>query len=283
MLASAQTAFTGSNENWIPRDQDLRILEVRVKQYSFEDVVAAYQFEDIVLLPLGELSELLEIAIEVRPGEASGFVIREDRSFFLDIARQQITLQGVIETYDPDKVHQLLNDIYVDANLLGKWMNMSFDIDLFASRIVVRSDVPLPFLQRIERERRIKQSLSRLNLNQDEYPRLYEPYQDWSVPFVDQTVRLSRRKTESGDTINNYDYSTYATADLAKHEASLYFSGNDDEPSDVFRLTLGRKDPQGGLLGGLDVTEYAVGHLVEPRVALINQPGSIEPLSLIHI
>ena len=277
MLASAQTTSTGSKENWIPRDQDLRILEVRVKQYTFEDVVAAYQFEDIILLPLGAVAELLEVAIEVRPGEASGFVIREDRSLFLDTARQQITLQGAIEKYDPDKVHVLLDDIYVDANLLGKWMNMSFDVDLFASRIVVRSDVPLPFLQRIEREKRIKQSLARLNQNQEEYPRLYEPYQNWSAPFVDQTFRLSRRKTKSGDSINNYDYSTYATADLARHEASLYFSGNDDEPSDEFRLTLGRKDPQGGLLGGLDVTEYALGHLVEPRVALINQPSSIEP------
>jgi hypothetical protein len=90
MIASAQTASTDNQDNWIPRDQDLRILEVRVKQYTFEDVVAAYQFEDIVLLPLGALSELLEIAIEVRPGEASGFVIREDRSFFLDISAKKL-------------------------------------------------------------------------------------------------------------------------------------------------------------------------------------------------
>jgi hypothetical protein len=277
MIASAQTASTDNQDNWIPRDHDLRILEVRVKQYTFEDVVAAYQFEDIVLLPLGALSELLEIAIEVRPGEASGFVIREDRSFFLDISREEITLQGEIGKYDRDMVHVLFDDIYVDANLLGKWLNMSFDVDLFASRIGVRSEIPLPFLQRLEREKQISKAMSRLNQNQDEYPRHYEPYQNWDAPFVDQTVRLSRRKTKSGDTINNFDYSTYATADLARHEALLYFSGNDDEPTDEFRLTLGRKDPQGGLLGGLDVTEYAVGHLPEPRVALINQPGSIEP------
>ena len=277
MIASAQTAATDNQSNWVPRDQDLRIFEVRVKQYTFEDVVAAYQFEDIVLLPLGALSELLQIAVEVRSGEASGFVLKEDRSFFLDTSREEITLQGEIGKYDRDKVQVLFDDIYVDSNLLGKWMDMSFDVDLFASRIGVRSEIPLPFLQRMEREKRISQSLSRLNQNQDEYPRHYEPYQYWDEPFVDQTVRLSRRKTDSGDTIVNYDYSTYATGDLAKHEASLYFSGNDDEPTDEFRLTLGRKDPQGGLLGGLDATEYAVGHLAEPRVALINQPSSIEP------
>jgi hypothetical protein len=276
-IASAQTAGSGSQDIWIPRDQDLRIFEVRVKQYTFTDVVSAYQFEDIVLLPLGALSELLEIAIEVRPGEASGFVIKEDRSFFLDTAREEITLQGEIEKYDRDKVHVLFDDIYVDSNLLGKWMNMSFDVDLFASRIGVRSETPLPFLQRLERDKRISLSLSRLNRDEEEYPRHYEPYQNWGAPFIDQTVRLSRRKTESGDTTYNFDYATYATADLAKHEASLYFSGNETDPTDEFRLTLGRRDPEGGLLGGMDATEYALGNLPEPRVALINQPSSIEP------
>jgi len=277
MIASAQTAGSDRQSNWIPRDQDLRIFEVRVKQYIFEDVVTAYQFEDIVLLPLGGLSELLQIAIEVGPAEASGFVLQEERSFFLDTSRAEITLQGEIEKYDRGKVHVLFDDIYVDSNLLGKWLNMSFDVDLFASRIGVRSEIPLPFLQRLEREKRISQALSRMNQNREEYPRHYEPYQNWGVPFVDQTVRLSRRKTESGDTIVNYNYSTYATADLAQHEGSLYFSGNDDDPADEFRLTLGRKDPEGGLLGVMNATEYAFGHLAEPRVALINQPSSIEP------
>ena len=285
MIASAQTASTDASTDvstdnrdiWIPRDQDLRIFEVRVKQYTFTDVVSAYQFEDIVLLPLGALSELLEIAIEVRPGEASGFVIKEDHSLFLDTAREEITLQGTIEKYNRDKVHVLFDDIYVDSNLLGKWMNMSFDVDLFASRIGVRSEIPLPFLQRLEREKRISKSLARLNQDEEEYPRLYEPYQNWGAPFVDQTVRLSRRKTESGDTTFNFDYVTFATADLARHEASLYFSGNETDPTDEFRLTLGRRDPEGGLLGGMDATEYALGYLPEPRVALINQPSSIEP------
>lgn len=277
IAANAQSTGGEQADSWTPRDQDLRIFEVRVKQYTFDDVVTGYQFEDIVLLPLGALSQLLQIAIEVRPGEASGFVLREERSFFLDVSRREITLQGEVSNYDPDKVHVLPDDIYVDSNLLGKWLDMSFDVDLFASRIGVRSEIPLPFLQKLEREKRISQALSRLNRDEQEYPRHYEPYQNLSTPFVDQTVRLSRRETRDGETINNYDYSTYATADLAQHEASLYFSGNDDDQTDEFRFTLGRKDPYGGLLGALNATEYALGHVVEPRVNLINQPSTIEP------
>jgi hypothetical protein len=93
---AAQTPPATDLNSWTPGDQDLRILEVRVKQYTLDGAIFAYQFEDIILLPLGALSEQLDIAIEVGPEVASGFVIREERGFFLDTARAQVTLQGVI-------------------------------------------------------------------------------------------------------------------------------------------------------------------------------------------
>ena len=275
--ANAQTSNTDSSANWTPGDQDLRILEIRVKQYTLDDVIAAYQYKDIILLPLGALSEILDIAIEVGPETASGFVLHEDRSFFLDPRRHQVTLQGVVESYDPDKVHVLLDDTYVESNLLGKWLGMTFDVDLFSARVWVRSPEPLPFEKRLEREQRIARSLSGLRQDQVEYPRHYEPYEYLSMPFVDQTLRLDRRETGDGETINSYEYTTYATADVAKLEAALYFSGNDEDPTDEFRLTLGRSDPDAGLLGFMNARTYAFGHLVEPRVGLINQPSSIEP------
>jgi hypothetical protein len=275
--AGAQTADNADSRNWTPGDQDLRILEIRVKQYTLDDVIAAYQFEDIVLLPLGALSELLDIAIDVGPEVASGFVFSEDRGFYLDTSRREVTLEGVIKPYDPDKVHVLFDDIYVESNLLGDWLGITFDVDLFSARVWVRSAQPLPFEQRLEREKRIALSLSRVRPDDEYYPRHYEPYQNWSMPFVDQTLRSDWRKTESGETINTYQYTTYATADVAKLEAALYFSGNDEDQADEFRLTLGRKDPEGGLLGFMQANEYAFGHVVEPRLALINQPSTLEP------
>ncbi len=276
-FANAQTDNSILHRNWTPSSLDLRILEIRVKQYTFDDFVAAYQFENIILLPLGAISELIDIAIDVRPEVASGFVLQEDRSLFLDVTRNQITLQGEIASYDADKVHVLDNDIYVESNLLGDWLNMTFDVDLFAARIWVHSEEPLPFEKRLERNKRISRSISRLQQRQPLYPRHKEPYQNWSMPFIDQTLRLSERKTSSGETVSNYQYTTYATADLARMESTLYFSGNNNESNDDFRLTFGRKDPEGGLLGKLGATEFSFGHLPEPRLALINQPSSLEP------
>ena len=273
---SAQIPTTTDSSSWTPGDQDLRILEVRVKQYTLDGAIAAYQFEDIILLPLGAISEQLDLAIEVGPEVASGFVISEDRGFFLDTARAQVTLQGMIQSYDRDKVHVLFDDTYIESNLLGRWLGMSFDVDLFAARLWIRSPEPLPFEKRLERERRIAKSLGRLQQDQVEYPRHYEPYENWNAPFIDQTLRYNRRQTDSGDSADSYEYTTFATADIARHEAAMYFSGTDEDKTDEFRFTVGRRDPDAGLLGPLDATAYAAGHLVEPRLSLINQPASIE-------
>jgi hypothetical protein len=274
--ASAQTENSDSSSNWTPNSLDLRILEVRVEQYTFDDFVAGYQFENIILLPLGAISELIDVAIEVQSETASGFVLNESRTFFLDTTRNEVTLQGAIKKYDPDKVHIVANDIYVESDLLGEWLDMSLNVDLFAARIWVESDEPLPFQRRLERDKIIARSLSRLNSNETKYPRHHEPYQNWNMPFVDQSFRLSERKTRDGNSVTDYQYTTYATADVAQHEAELYFSGNDDDQSDDFRLTFSRRDPEGGLLGGLNAKEYSFGHLAEPRLALINQPSSLE-------
>ena len=132
--ASAQP--TPSSSSWVPRDEDVRILEVAVGPYTLDDVILAYQDGTTTLVPLGLLSELLDIAVVANPasGTAEGFIIREDRTFFLDTARTKVVLDGKIQSYDPNRVHVLSDDIYVDSQLLARWYPLRLDINLFASR-----------------------------------------------------------------------------------------------------------------------------------------------------
>jgi len=277
LLGTVYAETSPEKEKWLPKDNDLRILELQVQSYKFADVIPAYKYEDVVLLPLGALSEILELAINVESGFAEGFVIREDRTFYLDTTRNEVIRNGVSESYSASLVHELDGDIYVESSLLGKWLYMDFNINLYSSILKIKSEEKLPFIKKIEREERMKKALSRLDSEKEYYPRHHEQHEMWSVPFLDQSINLGHQQNGSSESFDRYQYTTYATADLLKHEAALYLSGNEQDDLDDFRFTLGRKDPDAELLGFMNATSYAVGNINETRVNMINVPGALEP------
>ncbi|MCK4704577.1 MAG: hypothetical protein KAT90_03775, partial [Gammaproteobacteria bacterium] len=259
---------------WIPQDSDLRILEIRVETYVFDDVIGAYQYKDVVMIPLNAFFSILDIAIDVKTDFAEGFIIKEANTFALDTLRNEVILKGIAKSYNGELVKILDNDIFVESNLLSNWLDMQLDIDLFSSRVVVKSDTKLPFLARIDREKRMVQTLSRINKIEQQYPRHHEAYENYTPPFVDQTVRLAQRVSDAGN-VTTFNSTTYATADLLQHESTWFLTMDDQNGINDFRVTFGRTDPEGGLLGPINAKEYKFGHITEPRVGLINSSGKL--------
>ena len=70
-VSGLSRAADEATENWTPRDDDIRILEMRVGQYRLEDVLATYQRQDILLIPMGALSEILDLAVDVNLSNAN--------------------------------------------------------------------------------------------------------------------------------------------------------------------------------------------------------------------
>ena len=268
--------------NWTPRDEDLRILEMHVEQYRLEDVLATYQRKDMLLIPMGALAYILDLAIEVRPGDATaqGFLFNENNTFYLDASRTEVTIRGNTGSYKSGLVYVLEDDIYVDSNLLSTWFGLMIDADLFSSTVKITSDTPFPFIVKMEREERIAKTRARLAVEQPYYPHHYEPYDLWNVPFIDQTFEATRRQGDSQST-NTFRSTTFATSDLLGMSSSLYMLLTDDDELNDFRFTLGKKDPESELLGFARATEYALGSISEPRLKNITIPGDQEPGALV--
>lgn len=267
---------------WTPREENLRILAMRVEQYRLDDVLLAYQRKDILLVPIGLLAEILDLAVDVDlgSGTANGFVFKEGNTFSLDTTRNQIIRRGITEAYDSNQVYVLDDDIYIDANLLSQWFEIKIDADLFSSTVKITAKEPFPFIVKMEREDRIAKTRARLNADTPYYPYHYEPYDMWNIPFIDQTFEASSRHsdTESSNTLRS---TTYMTSDLLGMESSLYLFATTDEILDEFRFTLGKKDPESELLGFARATEYAMGNITEPRLKNITIPGDQEPGALV--
>ena len=264
-------------------ENSLRLLEVRIGRYKLDDLISAYQVDDMIFVPLGHLSELIDLAIDVdtAQGTANGFIFQEDRQIFIDVQRGEATITGKLSKFDKRRAAvRELDDIYVDSSLLGKWLPLKLDIDLFASQMKIVSTEPLPFELRKKREDRISRVHARTTGQQRNYPLQLEPYNDWTYPMINQSARVGLLRSAGGEFENTFGYSTYVTADLLRMESSWYLSGTEDDFFDKARVTFARRDPSENLLGRLHATEYAFGHVNEPRLEIITksvdpQPGAM--------
>ncbi len=253
-----------------PNDDDLRMLEVRLDQYVMDDIVLAYEQAHGLLLPLGMLGEILGIAITTSPdnGTASGFIIDPTRRFFLDVGRGNVTIAGKKQTFDRARVTVYPDDIYVEKRLLEDWLPLTLDIDLYALQLLVHPTEPLPMQQRMAREKRITRARGQLAPKQPQLPRFDTPYTLWSPPFIDQSYELGWRHDANGEQ-GRYRYAIHATGDLLYMQSSLHLAGDSNDAFQDARLTLGRTDPDGKLLGPLGATRFLVGHVGFPAIPLV--------------
>lgn len=252
-------------------EANLVLLEVRLGNQLLSDAVTGYEIGREVFLPLGELSRLLTLAIRVSPGEgrASGFILSEERGFSLDVPGRVIEIAGRREELDRAQFKLQPDEIYVAGSLLQRWLPVDLELDMSSLALKVRPREQLPLQARLERRKHGSMPGAPGGYVDPGYPRLATPYRLADVPFIDQTIGVStsntngRRQTEAA-------YTAYLTTDLLGMEAALYASRNRQDPSSGLRLTLGRNDPDAGLLGPLHARTALFGSVPLPGVPNIS-------------
>ena len=256
-------------------DANLLLLEVRLGRNVLADAVTAYEIDSEIYLPLGEFARLLTLAIRTAPaaGRASGFILSEDRVFSLDIGARAVTLAGRREALDPAQLKLEQDDIYVPVRLLSHWLPVDLAVDLPSLAIEVRPRERLPLQSRFERSQRGGRSAAHNGYVDPGYARHEAPYRLAGLPFIDQTLGVavaggaSQRRTETS-------YSAYLTSDLLGMQASLFAMRGPSEPSGRVRATLGRHDPDAGLLGPLRARSALIGSVPVPGVQNVSLTSS---------
>jgi hypothetical protein len=171
-------------------EANLLLLEVRLDRHVVSSGLAAYQAGRHVLLPLGELGRLLTLAIRADPaqGQASGFILEEQRSFHLDALQAMVTIGGSERRFASDLVQVRADDIYVASELLVRWLPVDLEVDFSALALNVRAREPLPLQRRLERERRGESAGLASHASNPGYPRAEVPYRLLDMPAVDLTL-----------------------------------------------------------------------------------------------
>lgn len=256
-------------------DDELLLLAVRAQGVMLADALPAWPTPGGgVMLPLGEMARLLTIAIEVdvTKGAASGFVLREDRPFLLDVPGGRVVIGGRESAFESRLVEVQRDDVYVDAALLQSWIPVDFQVDLRQSLVTVVAREPLPFM--LAREREAK--LGRAAMRPSERERYPEQPLVWSALDGFGFEHQSRLTSIGGgdESRTDYQHSTFMAGDLLGHSAELWLIGTDDDLLNEVRATLGRRHPNPVLLGGLHAREYAAGEVFVPGDDLVLDGGS---------
>jgi hypothetical protein len=253
-------------------DSEVLLLAVRVEGRVLSDALPAYSaYGGGVLLPLGELCRLLGVAVTVdlERGTAAGTILTSRRPFRLDLAAGSVRIAGKDQQLTAGEVEMHADDLYVDVRRVAAWLPVDLDIDRGAALLIVRPREPLPSLVLEDRERAAGLTLAGAGEGgRAAFPSIPNRYGLFGSPFLDQTVSITSEPGGAGRQ-TRLDFSTYLTGDLFFLESSAFLAGTGSGFSDA-RVTLGRSNPDGQLLGPLHARQFAAGDVFHPGLDLLS-------------
>lgn len=251
-------------------DEELLIMQMTLGNLVLRDAMFGFPKQGSLILPLTDFVDALEfpISVDVENGLAGGWFLSENRLFSLDLAARRVVIAGESRRVDPAFVEQLPDDIYVDVRTLAQWFPVDLEFDLPNLILNVTTREPIPIEARLKREKQREKTLNQRGPSRKKYPPLEVPYEWISWPVSDTTVNMTLNSSDDGPTISR-SYTTLATADLMKLNADFFLSGTDKDQLAIARIKLGRQRPEGGLLGKLNATKFAIGDVFGPQISQI--------------
>lgn len=256
-------------------DQDLieTILEVRLGSFVLSEGAFGYlDRRGVLFLPMRDFMKALEFPIDVdsEGRRASGWFLRENRLFTLNLDKGEVIIDGARERFDPTLVRLIYGDLFVDVRLLAKWFPVDIDYDLANLLITLHSREPLPLEDRLSREERRAKALGRQADSGPKFERVDTPYAWVGWPSIDTSLEFGLTDTGSSRA-KSFSHSTIANADVGKMHGNFYVAGSQSDAISNARMTLSRKDADGGILGAFDATEVAAGDVVSPQIPLVSK------------
>lgn len=251
------------------------LLEVRLRDLVLADALPGYIDGSSLLLPLRSMAEVLEFPIGVDPasGTASGWYIKENRLFFMNVRRGSVVIDGRQGKFDPAMAEIHDDDIYVDIRLLSQWFPIDITFDVSNMLVGIASREPLAIEEKLSREDYRKRLFGAQGAGGEDtrHPVVKTPHKmlDWPMLSVDTDTRITRIKDGSHDLVTDYHLMTSGEVGLTN--AELFVAGDNRSKITESRLRFERKDPDGQVLGSIPVTEIAAGDIYSPEVPLVSR------------
>ncbi|MFM5916415.1 MAG: carboxypeptidase regulatory-like domain-containing protein [Novosphingobium sp.] len=258
-------------DTWRANEDDALLLELHSGQYKIGDTLRGYQTPQGVCVDFADLVQALDLPMRVdtKSRRATGWLFAEDQHLTID--RDSNTVQNVngSRTIASGAISDTPEGWCIDLDALSNWMGVRLKSDLGSMSIRLESDKKLPFLEAIERKSRAARLRAPRDAQFDlaSLPHADAAYRTWRTPSVDVQVQAQW----SGRSGTQVQYEALASGEVVGLSYTARLAGTNGLAPDSLRIKLYRNDPDGGLLGPLRATRFAIGDVDTESTALTAQ------------
>lgn len=261
-LAGAVAAWAASpiGAAWTADPEEQYLLDVNIRQLRLGDGVRAYQTPEGTCVVFGDFLTTLDLPmkIDLESKKASGWAFREENRIEIDQAAGIARYGGTQEKLEEGTVRETPEGWCVESSALGRWFKLGVKPMPSGSILMLESEAKLPVELAREREQRAAR-IRPAAMPIENLPQVKLPYRMWRAPALDFIVNAGVTYQASTGMQVDRSVSVAAAGEIARLSYESMFSTDENGRPQSLRVKTYRSDPEGGMLGPLNATHFAVG------------------------
>ena len=253
------------------REEDLLLLSVELGGLTIADSLAAYGNAADPLLPVGELTRLLDMNVTVSPAELriTGRLGEAERSLTVDLAAGLARVRGRDIPLAAEDVAVTGGDIYIRASALERLLPLTIEAQPESLTLKLTALEKLPIQGRLERIARLRDLRPDVNAADATF-QVETPYRLLTPPAFDVALSTAR---DTRQPVDQTRYDVRVGADVLYTGFQGYLGSDEEGRPSSARVLFERHDARGGLLGPLNATSAQAGDTFTPGLPIGPRSG----------
>jgi hypothetical protein len=258
--AVAAWAATPVTPTWSADPEEQFMLDVNIRQLRLGDGVRAYQTPEGTCVVFGDFLTTLDLPmkIDLHARKASGWAFKEDYRIEIDAGAGTVRYGSQVDQLGQGAIRETPEGWCVESGALAKWFGIGVKPMTSGALLLLESEAKLPVELAREREQRAAR-LHKAALPLEGVPTVKLPYRMWRAPALDFIVSAGVTYGASTGLKVDRRASVMAAGEIARLSYDALLSTDEKGKPQSLRMRAYRSDPDGGLLGPLQATHFAVG------------------------
>lgn len=246
---------------WQANEDDALLFDVRVGQWRVGDGVRGYQTDSGVCVDFADIVIAFDLPVRLdkKSRRATGWLFEESRTFTLDRDSQIVQIVNKSTAVAPTAIRDVPEGWCVDTKVLASWLNVEIKADLSNALLIVSADRKLPFELAEERKARAGKVRPAKAFDLASLPQARDPYKMFRTPSVDVVASVGAAHDKRSGGRLDARYEIYLSSEIAGASFDARLSSDDRGIPENLRIRTYKTDPEGGLLGPLKATHWALG------------------------